>query len=81
MVTNPNVKLVVGLAAYKIGTVESTGEWKNDKRILARQIETFRKSNKYGGAAFFRYESLFSPSSGVAAQINAELSELKAILN
>lgn len=81
MVTNSNVKLVVGLAPYKIGTVESTGEWKNDKRILARQIEAFRKTNKYGGAAFFRYESLFSPSSGVAVQINAELSELKAILN
>ena len=81
MVTLPNVKLVVGLAPYKIGTAESTGEWANDTRIIARQVETFRAQPKYGGAAFFRYESLFSPGASVAAKVAAERSELTAILN
>lgn len=80
MVTNPSVKLVVGLAPYKLGVSENTGEWTSGKRILARQIETFRGSSKYGGAAFFRYESLFSPAPGVSSQVKQELAELKAIL-
>lgn len=80
MVTNTNVKLVAGLAAYKVGTSESTGEWANDSRILARQTETFKMSNKYGGVAFFRYESLFSPASGVASKVNAEVNELSQLL-
>lgn len=80
MVTLPNVKLVVGLAAYKIGTSDSTGEWANDTRILARQVESFRAKQKYGGMAFFRYESLFKPSSAVAAKVEQERAELVAIL-
>jgi len=80
MVTAPGVKLVAGLAAYKIGTSESTGEWLSDKRILARQVETFKAQPKYGGVAFFRYESIFAPASGVAAQMEQERAELAAVL-
>ncbi|MCX7658013.1 MAG: family 10 glycosylhydrolase, partial [Oscillospiraceae bacterium] len=80
MVTASGVKLVAGLAAYKIGTSESTGEWLNDKRILARQVETFKAQPKYGGVAFFRYESIFAPASGVAAQMEQEKAELAAVL-
>lgn len=80
MVTNSKVKLVVGLAPYKLGVSENTGEWTSGKRIIARQIEAFRGSDKYGGAAFFRYESLFSPAGNVATQVKQELAELKAIL-
>jgi hypothetical protein len=80
MVTLPNVKLVVGLAPYKIGTQDNTGEWKNDTRILARQVEAFRMQPKYGGSAYFRYESLFSPAASVAGKISQERTELTAIL-
>lgn len=80
MVTNSNVSLVVGLAPYKIGTVESTGEWASDTRILARQVEAFKNKGKYGGAAFFRYENLFCPSAAVAPSINTERQELVSVL-
>ncbi|MEG0615589.1 MAG: family 10 glycosylhydrolase, partial [Oscillospiraceae bacterium] len=77
MVTAPNVKMVVGLAPYKIGTADNTGEWQNDANILARQVETFKNSGKYGGAAFFRYESIFKPAASVKNQVNNELAALK----
>lgn len=81
MVTAPNVKLVVGLASYKVGIDEPTGEWKSDARILARQTETFRGKAQYGGAAFFRYDSMFCPSKSVSAKMRSEIDELRAIFN
>ena len=80
IVTAPNVKLIVGLAPYKLGTTESNGEWLNDKRIMARQVESFRAQPKYSGVAFFRYESLFMPAASVANQVSQERAELAAIL-
>lgn len=72
IVTAPGVKLVTGLAPYKIGLEESTGEWKSATQILARQVQVFQQSGQYGGAAFFRYESLFTPASAVSSQVSAE---------
>ena len=80
LVTAPNVKLVAGLAPYKIGSVESTGEWENDTRIMARQVETFKAQPKYGGAAFFRYGSMFWPSAYIQPQMSKEIEELTAVL-
>lgn len=79
MVTNPDIKLITGLAVYKIGTNE--GEWATDSRIISRQVESFRKKSNYGGAAFFRYDSMFMPSSSVSSKVNKEMEELKQILN
>lgn len=77
MVRNPDIKLVVGLAAYKVGSQEPTGEWAGDSSILARQIKTFRQSGKYGGAAFFRYDSMFCPASSISKKMRAEIEAIK----
>lgn len=77
MVKNPDIKLVVGLAAYKVGSQEQTGEWAKDTSILSRQIRTFKQSGKYGGAAFFRYDSMFCPASSISKKMRAEIEALK----
>lgn len=77
MCTAPGVKLVVGLAAYKIGSQESTGEWAKDTEILARQIQVAQQTGDCSGAAFFRYESLFAPASSVKTKVNAEMDAIQ----
>ncbi len=57
-VTNKNIKLMVGLAAYKVGT---NGYW-NDGDILAREVALSRTARQYSGYALFRYSSIFSPA-------------------
>ena len=82
MVTNRNVKLVIGLAAYKIGAADnyagSSGknEWLNNSDIMARQMTSAQKLPNYGGVALYRYESIFAPTSDVAAQVNKELKNI-----
>lgn len=82
MVTNRNVKLVIGLAAYKIGAADSyagqsgRNEWLNNSDIMARQMTSAQKLPNYGGVALYRYESIFAPSSDVAAQVNKELKNI-----
>lgn len=82
MVTNRNVKLVIGLAAYKIGAADNyagqsgKNEWLNNSDIIARQIASAKKLPNYGGVALYRYESLFAPSSEVSAQVNKELKNI-----
>lgn len=83
MVTNPDVKLVIGLAAYKIGAEDnyagSSGknEWLNHGDIMARQMSSAKKLDNYGGVAIYRYESLFAPASAVAKQVNKEIKNIK----
>lgn len=59
---NTDTKLIIGLAAYKIG-VESQDsdneEWLNDPKILSKQIETSKTVKNYSGYAIFSYHSLF----------------------
>jgi len=71
--TNSDVKLIAGLAAYRAGT----GEMANEPNVLAKQVQYFRTKSDYGGVAFFRYESLFAPSSSVRTAINNEVAALK----
>lgn len=80
LVTSPDVKLVIGLAAYKSGTEDKyagsgSSEWINSKDILARQRDLTDIYN--AGYAFFRYDSLFLPDPAVAASVNAELDNLR----
>ncbi|MDD6990619.1 MAG: family 10 glycosylhydrolase [Oscillospiraceae bacterium] len=80
LVTSPDVKLVIGLAAYKSGTEDKyagsgSSEWINSTDILARQRELTDIYN--AGYAFFRYDSLFLPDPAVAASVNAELDNLR----
>lgn len=82
MVTNRNVKLVIGLAAYKIGAADNyagtsgKNEWLNNSDIMARQMDSAKKLPNYGGVALYRYESLFAPASSVSAQVNKELKNI-----
>lgn len=82
MVTNRNVKLVIGLAAYKIGAADNyagqsgKNEWLNNSDIMARQMTSAQKLPNYGGVALYRYGSIFEPTSDVAAQVNKELKNI-----
>lgn len=76
--TNKNVKLVVGLAAYRA----ADGEMENEPQVLSKQISYFKNQypSHYGGAAFFRYENLFKPSSAQKSKIQSELEALESQL-
>ncbi|MDE6133718.1 MAG: family 10 glycosylhydrolase [Oscillospiraceae bacterium] len=82
MVTNRNVKLVIGLAAYKIGAADNyagsigKNEWLNNSDIMARQMTSAQRLPNYGGVALYRYESIFAPGSDVAEQVNKELKNI-----
>lgn len=82
MVTNRNVKLVIGLAAYKIGAADSyagasgKNEWLDNSDIMARQMSSAQRLPNYGGVALYRYGSIFEPTSDVAAQVNKELKNI-----
>ena len=80
LVTSDNVKLVIGLAAYKSGTEDKyagagSSEWIDSTDILARQRDLTDIYN--AGYAYFRYDSLFLPEPSVAASVNAELENLR----
>lgn len=80
MVTNRNIRLVIGLAAYKTGTEDKYAgdgryEWQTENNLLARQRETAEMYS--AGYAYFRYESLFLPEPSVSAYASAELNNLK----
>ena len=83
MTSSGNVKLVIGLAGYKIGAADAyagtngKNEWINNSDIISRQIKAAKKLGNYGGVAIFRYGSIFEPESSVAKQVSAELSNIK----
>lgn len=52
MVTCPQVKLIIGLAPYKVGVKP---EW-TAGNILAREIVDSRKSSQYAGFIMYRYD-------------------------
>lgn len=76
--TNKNVKLIVGLAAYRA----ANGEMASEQDILAKQVSYFKNEypSHYSGVAFFRYENLFKPSSDEKNKIENELKALKSQL-
>ncbi len=81
MVNKSDVKLVIGLAAYKIGAEDKWAgsgkrEWLQNSDILSRQMSAAEALGNYGGVAIYRYESLFAPEAGVAEQVNKELQNI-----
>lgn len=78
-----NVKLIFGLAPYRIGETGSPSDpaWATETRIIAREIEYSRTLSNYSGVALYRYNSLFAPASSVASKVNAEIAEIKNLLN
>ena len=83
MVKSDDVKLVIGLAAYKIGEEDSyagssgKNEWLNNDDIISRQMKLAETLDNYGGVAIYRYDSLFNPSSSVAAQVGKEIKNIE----
>lgn len=60
-VTSSDVKIVPGLAPYKI----SNGEWSNCGDVLARMVKDSRKQSSYGGIAFYSYSAMFLSNTDV----------------
>lgn len=83
MTKNPDVKLVIGLAGYKIGAADSyagksgRNEWLNSSDIISRQMTLAKTLDNYGGVAIYRYDSLFNPSSDTAAQAGKEVKNIR----
>lgn len=80
------VKLVYGLAAYKVGEEDAYAqsgkyEWQENVDILSRQVEYVMEQEHYSGVAFYRYYSMFYPKTSVKQQMKLELSKLKEVLN
>ena len=78
---NSDVKLVIGLAPYKIGTEDTWAgngkfEWANNTDIIARQMAFAETLPNYGGVALYRYDSLFNPSADVSAAVKAEVANI-----
>lgn len=84
LVTEPRVKLYIGIAAYKVGLEDrwaGTGyqEWINNEDILKRQVEATRNLENCHGVILYRYNSLFNPDSQVSDKVNREIENLKQI--
>jgi uncharacterized lipoprotein YddW (UPF0748 family) len=82
LVTNPNVKLIIGLSPYKIGLTDTwagsgKNEWKENTDIIARQIQSAKALKNYSGYALYRYDSIFKPNTDVVSQVNKEIENIK----
>lgn len=83
MVKNSNVKLVIGLAAYKIGVTDNyagakgKNEWTENNDIISRQMKLAETLGNYGGVALYRYESVFAPASDVSKAVSKELENIE----
>lgn len=71
-VINSNVKLLVGLAPYRV--TEGNGNTWNSGDILERQVTDARTASNYGGFMLFRYDFFFSDA------LKTERDNLKGIL-
>jgi uncharacterized lipoprotein YddW (UPF0748 family) len=78
-----SIKLVFGLAPYRIGETTSPSDpgWAASTRIIAGEIEYSRTLSNYSGVALYRYGCMFSPPSSVASKVNAEMDEIQELLN
>lgn len=82
MVKSSDVKLVIGLAAYKVGAEDGYAgsgkrEWLENSDILARQMKLAESLGNYGGVALYRYDSVFNPTSDAAAQVSKEIKNIE----
>ena len=75
MVSGTSIKLIPGLAVYKIGTDESAGEgvyeWRDDTQIIKRQIEAAKAQSGYGGVILYSYNYVFASSAAIKAEMDA----------
>ncbi len=86
LVEGTDVDLVVGLAAYKINTVDNYAksgreEWITDQYILSRQIQEARQALQYRGFALYSYYSIFYPEAENTHKVNQEIESVVELLN
>lgn len=84
------VKLIVGLATYKIGLNDAhagsgLNEWVDNKNngqrnMMQRQILFSRTASKYGGIGLYDYKSLFTPNGDIQINVKDEVDKIKDIL-
>ena len=67
--TNKNVRLVIGLAEYK---VISEDEYINNKGIIAEQIKDAKELSNYSGVAIYNYKNLFEADDEFSERVEAE---------
>ena len=67
--TNKNVKLVIGLAEYK---VISEDEYIHNEGIIARQIKDAKELSNYGGIALYNYKNLFAAEDEYSDRVESE---------
>lgn len=84
-ISNGEVNLLFGLAAYKVGDIdkyagEGKNEWVDNADILARQAQYIKKKSSRIGLVLFRYNMMFYPSKTKFKQMQMELTKLKKIL-
>lgn len=72
LISNNNVKLLIGLASYKIGTDVSPDneEWAKYDDIISRQVKCCKNSREVTGYVLFSYDSVFSTQPLNSAQLN-----------
>lgn len=75
LVKNKNIKLVIGLGAYKIFNEE---EYSQSEGIIARQISDSLKSS--GGVGIYTYNSFFAPEDKFDDRISAEKEKCAKVL-
>lgn len=82
LIQTDNIKLYVGIGAYKLGAADQwagdkgLNEWVNTEDLLTRMVTTAREASQYGGVAVYSYDSLFlSPS----AQVKKEVANLEQL--
>lgn len=85
MVADSPVKLYVGLAVYKVGSVDSwagsgKNEWTQNTDLLERMVSDARLCDSYGGFVLYRYDSIFKPVADMKSTVQKETRNLKSIL-
>jgi len=80
LVKGTNIKLIPGLAIYKIGLEDQWAgtagrrEWITSDDIIKRQVDLTKKATNYGGYIMFSYRHIFTPGANTPA-INAQLAK------
>lgn len=79
--TAENVRIIPGLAAYKVGKEdpwagEGAQEWITDETVLSREAELILSMEGAAGAAFYSYETLFSPGSEAVSKEMEKIQKL-----
>ena len=73
LVTAPNIRLICGIAAYKVGV---NNEWSSGE-ILKKQTDYISDLGSYSGVAYYRHGSLYGSASSSVRLMQTELTSLK----